>query len=201
MKTKLIVVLLALFTVAGGVYGVASRTRRIVPTTVHGKATQYDAAGKVISTEEYTRYQSASGDWRIVKTQGDKVTEQFFAQGRGAFTVDRAHGRLIKDGVASERVSADSPGDMSNLPQFHHTEQMLGHTAYVMRVYDKETGILMGDTYVVPEWGRWSVKSVDYAAEGYVQMVREPVSVTEGEPAPEDVRGPDLPEATYTRRP
>lgn len=69
-----------------------------------------------------------------------------------------------------------------------------------MRAYDKETGILMRDTYVVPEWGRWPVKSMDYAATGYVMSVKESASVTEGEPAPGDVRAPDLPEVTYTRR-
>src|SRR5919112_525431 len=107
MKTKLIIILLGSFVVAGAVYGVASRPRRIVPTTVRGNVTEYDAAGNIISTEEYVRYQSASGDWRIVKTRGDKVTEQFFAQGRGVFSVDRARGRLVRDGLATERVSTD----------------------------------------------------------------------------------------------
>lgn len=201
MKTKWLIGLLCLFAVAGAVYGVASRPRRILPLTAHGKVTQYDAAGNVTSTEEFTRYQSASGDWRVVTTRNGKTKEQFFAQGRRFFTVDRERGRLVKDGIAADQVSTESLGDMSNLPQFHHTEQMLGHTAYVLRIYDPETGTLMGDSYSVPEWGRWSVKSVDYAAEGYVQMVRETLSVTEGEPAPEDVRGPaDLPEVTYTRR-
>lgn len=201
MRVKLIIVLLGLFAVTGGVYGVASRPRRILPLTAQGKVTQYDAAGNVVATEEFVRYQSASGDWRVVTTRGGKSKEQFFAQGRGFFTVDREHGRLVRDGVASARVSTDAPGDMSNLPQFHHTEQVLGRTAYVIRVSDPETGILMGDSYIVPEWGRWSVKSVDYAAGGYVQSVKETLSVTEGEPAPEHVRGPDLPEVTHERRP
>jgi hypothetical protein len=194
-------VLLRSSAAAVGVDGAAANPRRILPLTAHGKVTQYDAAGNITSTEEFTRYQSASGDWRVVTTRNGKSKEQFFAQGRGFFTVDRGRGRLVKDGIAADQVSTESPGDMSNFPQFHHTEQMLGHTAYVLRVYDPETGILMGDSYTVPEWGKWSVKSVDYAAGGYVQSVKETLSVTEGEPAPEDVRGPaDLPEVTHTRR-
>lgn len=194
-------VLLRSSAAAVGVDGAASAPGHILPLTAHGKSTQYDEAGRILLTEEFTRYQSASGDWRVVTTGGGKVREFFFAQGRGFFTVDRERGRLIKDGVATERVSTESPGDMSHFPQFHHTEQILGHTAYMFRVYDPETGILMGDSYTVPEWGMWPVKDVVYAAEGYVQMVRETLSVTEGEPTPQDVRGPaDLPEVTYTRK-
>lgn len=201
MKTKLIIALLCACALLGAGYGVASRPRHITPITLRGKVTEYDQTGNVIVAGEYTRYQSANGDWRNVTVKNGRTYESFFAQGRGYFNVDRAHGRLIRDGPVGSQRSTAVREDMSSLPQFHHTEQILGHTAYVLREYDQETGILIGDSYIVPEWGMLSVKEVAYAAEGFVQYVSEPVSVTEGEPAPEAVRGPaDLPEVTYDRR-
>lgn len=191
--------LCALAALAGHATGVGTK-RLGVAFTLHSKVTEFLPDGTQV-VSDVTRYESGDGGWREVQTRDGHTREMFFEQGRGFFSVNH-EGRLLlrSDGTSKIRdnVVRSVNDELLKSPQLARTEPLLGHTAYVMQVRDGD--ILMGEFYVVPEFGRAPVKFISYGAAGRVEMVREPVSITPGEPTAPELKGPDYPEAPTNER-
>lgn len=196
MKRKLLVVisLTTVFCVLAVLAGYAMGLRtpsRGVGFTLRSKFTHYQPDGTTL-IEEVTRYESRSGSWREVRLSGGNVNEQFFRQGDGFFSVDHRRQRLIRSEIASKtrnNIEQASAEELLSSAQFNRTEFLLDHTAFVMQIRDGDT--LMSEVYVVPEFGRTPVKYVSFDTAGRVISVKEPESVTLGEPAAADLKGPD----------
>ena len=200
MKRRSLIIVLAaavvcpLAVLAGYSTGTES-PRKGVAFTLRGKLTHYQPGGAAV-VEDVTRYESADGSWREVRRSGEHVSEQFFKQGRGYFNVNHAKRLLLRSehgSKARDNAARASAAELLKSPQFNRTEVLLGYTAYVMQIRDGET--LMSEVYVVPELGITPVKSVNFDTGGRVVSVLEPESITPGEPAAADLKGPDYPEA------
>lgn len=172
----------------------AKSSRRGMAFTLRATLTHYQPGGAA-AVEDVTRYESADGSWREVRRSGEHLSDQFFKQGRGYFNVNHAKRLLIRGRGSKTRdnVARASASELIKSPQFNRTEILLGYTAYVMQIRDGET--LMSEVYVVPELGATPVKSVSFDTGGQVISVLEPVSITPGEPAAADLKGPAYPEA------
>lgn len=172
------------------------KPRQAPAFTLRSKTTHFNEDGST-SVDDVTRYESADNSWRQVRVSGGVVSEQFFRQGRGFFRVDHARRVLVPDHATAktrDKLLGSTAGALLMSPQFNRTEVLLGYTAYVMQIRDGD--ILMSEAYVVPELGNTAVKYVDFDAAGRVTSVTEPVSITPGEPAASDLRGPGYPEAS-----
>lgn len=202
MKRKLLVPIsavlaLSVFAALAGYAVGVNKPRRGVAFALHSKRIHFDTDGnKTVS--DVVRYVSGDGSWRQVETTADGHTsEQFFAQGRGYFWVDHNRRRLMRSERSAKVIDAAArlaAKELLSSPAFSRTEPLLGHTAYVLQTHDAE--ILTGEVYVVPEFGRTPVKFVAYDTEGQTIMALEPESITLGEPAASDLKGPDYSEMT-----
>jgi len=72
------------------------------------------------------------------------------------------------------------------------TEQVLGLTAYVLRIQDELTGETLSDVYMAVELGSFPLKVIHYE-QGTVNVVDEPLSIEFAEVDPSLVRGPNYP--------
>jgi|SRR5919205_484862 hypothetical protein len=144
------------------------------------------------STLEKVRYVSSSGDWRVVLTNPDgKHAEYFFRNGLGFFKVDFAEKVLRRDPRGSDSAPVPmTPEQLRAHPQFVGTEQVLGLTAYIIRVKDEQTGAPESDAYQAPELGNVPIKSVVYA-EGRPVVIDEPIAIAFGEPESASLKGPN----------
>ncbi len=200
MKRRSLIIILAAavlcpLAVFAGYSTGAKSSGKGVAFTLRARLTHYQTGGATV-VEEVTRYESADGSWREVRSSGEHLSEQFFQQGRGYFNVNHARRLLVRGTHGSktrDNTARASAAELLKSPQFNRTEILLGYTAYVMQIRDGET--LMSEVYVVPELGVTPVKSVSFDTEGQIISVLEPVSVTPGEPAAADLKGPDYPEA------
>lgn len=153
------------------------------------QTTKYDALGKVISVSMAHRYDSVNGDWRYSGNFGDNVLETVYRRGVGVFVSDSKVGRLIKLSIAANGCPATSDEQLRKDPSFVRTESVLGYTAYVLRQHILDYSM---ETFFVPALGRIPFKRIYCFADGHKE-VEEPISLTFGEPAAGDVRGPDYP--------
>ena len=99
---------------------------------------------------------------------------------------------LKKRGSSNPVMTRQTAQRLLANPQFVRTEQVLGLTAYVLRVQDELTGETLSDIYMAVELGSFPLKVIHYE-EGRVNLVDEPLSLEFGEIDPSLVRGPNYP--------
>jgi hypothetical protein len=166
--------------------------------TLVSRVTYLNLGDKGEPASQETRYVSSNGSFRAVRVDPNGHTrEYFFELGRGYFSVNHQRGLLFQDRKVSPAGPTGTPLTAEQLrasPQLVRTEQLLGLTAYVLRVTETDTGLPSVDVYRTVELGSTPLKVVNYS-DGKVSMMTEPVSVTWGEPAAALLKGPDYPVA------
>jgi len=167
--------------------------------TLVSKVTDYDAKGNAFPAYTERRYNSASGDWRHVRTYpGGQVVETLYRFGEGPYYVDHRGGRLLKIFVQWAALpSGPTAAELRADAKFSRTETVLGHAAYVLR--EQQTYALnarelcyeyVEETYFLPEIGRTPFKRVTTFKNGF-ERVEEPVSLTFAEPDAQLIAGAD----------
>lgn len=196
MKRKYFVIVLLM--AAAGVAGVAARagvnylSERGTRSgyTVVWQVTNYDENGEAVPYRTETRYVSANGNWRAVERYADGRTEEMFAEvGRGVFLArgDKMH--FLSD---YPEVPAVSDRRLRNSRDYLRTETVLGLTAHVSKVGNADAPPDWMEFYRAPALGGDYIKVVERDPQTHrLVHVTEPISITPGEPAPAQVRGPE----------
>lgn len=144
-----------------------------------------------------TRYAFSDGSYRVVyKGEQGASQEYFFKRGAGFFEVNLKQRQLVRNPKMSPDAGARRPAAAEELladRQLLRTENVLGLTAYVMRVTDESTGAPTTDLYFAVETGNAPLKTIDYDGKGRVVAIAEPVNIIFGEPAPSLLDAPDYP--------
>ena len=135
---------------------------------------------------ETTRHVSADGSVRAISREADgRVSSDYlYEAGRGGFYVQSKDKVLVKSAGKPPEASGEPLPTAESLradPRFVGTEQLLGHTAYIIREMYKRLDERDRDNYYVPELGWTPIKTVRYS-DGEPFVVSEPVRVTFGEP-------------------
>ena len=159
------------------------------PYTLISRLTQYDANGETIRVTTHTRYQSSTGDWRVVSKSDGGEQSSLYRRGRGVYQSDSRTSRIIKSTEHAPGCPIRTGEQLRQDRKFARTEEVLGFTAYVW--IENPAKDLVIEHYYVPELGGGTpFKQVTTYKNG-PKFVSEPVSVTLGEPAVTDVTGPD----------
>lgn len=162
--------------------------RSYPPYTLVIRLTKYDQNGETIRVTTHTRYQSSSGDWRVVTKSGGGEQATIYRRGRGVYNSDSRTSRIIKIMDHAPGCPLSTAEQLRRDPKFVRTEGVLGFTAYVL--IESPTKDLLIEHYYVPEVGGALIKQVTMYKSG-PKFVTEPISLTPGEPAAIDVTGPD----------
>ena len=170
----------------------AQQTSVYPPFTMTIRTTAYDARGEAISESTATRYDSATGDWRYVWNNAGYETSTLRRRGRGIYKSDARTQLTLK-------ISAHAPGcprrtaeQLRNDKNFVRTERVLGFEAYFLSQRFPGLDYLM-ETSFVPELGGGKPFKRVYTYDDGRKIIEEPTSVKLGEPAENDLRGPDYP--------
>lgn len=190
MNTKRVLLVVVIVPVLG--LGLAAQTRvgkrfKQPAFTLFSRVTHLNAHDSSRKSEgDETRYAYADGSYRVTyKGQRGETREYFFKRGLGFFEVNHQARRLIQNRLMSPDAGAtrqQTAEEMLSDPQFLRTENVLGLTAYVMRVRDEQTGTPITDMYFAVETGRTPLKTIDYGRDGTPLTIAEPVRVVFGEP-------------------
>lgn len=195
--------LLALLTVALPPATARARQEPKHPAlTLVSRVTTHSAGGEKQVLLE-TLYVSSDGSTRVIskKEDGSLYSDAIHESGRGSFDINHAGRRLRKRHAVPAEASAAPLPTAESLradPNFLRTEQLLGHTAYVIRTTVGGVGSGAGrapdemsfESYHAPEFGKTPLKVVHYRG-GQVVSVTEPVSVVPGEPDASLFKAPD----------
>jgi hypothetical protein len=150
---------------------------------------EYDAKGRAVGESNWTRYQSANGAWREASTyDGEERAMLYRGQGSGYKSTSRTS-VLIKAGDHVHNCPLTTPAQLRADPHFVRTEVILGFTAYVHKWSIKDDQI---EEAFVPEIGSLSIRGSTTYPDGSRTNI-EPMTVILGEPAKEDIAGPDYP--------
>lgn len=128
--------------------------------TLHSRITLYAPDGSPLSISEKVLYVGSSGYSRVVRTETDGKVKELF----------------------NRPAPSRSAKELRSHPLFVRTEEILGITAYVHRILNKDNGELQAETYYAPEAGAIPLKTVLYADGGKARLVDEPISINFGEP-------------------
>lgn len=128
--------------------------------TLHSRITRYAPDGSPSSVSEKVLYAGSGGYSRVVLTGTDGKTKESFNR------------------PAPSRSAKELRAD----PRFVRAEELLGLTAYVYRILNKENGELQAEKYYAPELGAIPLKTVLYKDGGKARLVDEPISINFGEP-------------------
>lgn len=167
----------------------ARQTATLPAFTLVSRETNYASGGEKLVVEE-TLYASAGGGARRVrkKQDGSLSGDYLYERGRGLFSIDHAARKLqLMHGAPDPPDPPPTAESLRADPGFVRTEEVLGRTTFVIRniVGGGGTGPRPAEKsyehYYDPELGRTPLKSV-YFEGGRVSSVREPVSLTFGEP-------------------
>lgn len=159
------------------------------PYTLVTRLTQYDVNGETVRVTTHTRYQSSTGDWRVVSKSDGGEHASLYRRGRGVYNSDSRTSRIIKSMDQAPGCPIRTGEQLRQDRKFARTEEVLGFTAYVWN--ESPAKDLVIEHYYVPELGGGTpFKQVTTYKNG-PKFVSEPVSVTLGEPAATDVTGPD----------
>ena len=204
MKAKLVLLIVTVMTVAASL-GIAARFLYLrnkpssqnvqPPFTRTSRITEYKPDGSIRRVLLATKYVARDGSWRDVKTNEEgKKAEGFYEPGRGVFMVDKINKTLVlkKRATSNPAITRETAQTFLANPQFVRTEQVLGLTAYVLRIQDELTGETLSDVYMAVELGSFPLKVIHYE-QGTVNVVDEPLSIEFAEVDPSLVRGPNYP--------
>lgn len=155
--------------------------------TINSRATVRSTDGKTIEAFTQTRYVSADDAWRNVKTFPNGSTQESFAnKGQGVFLVDDDDEKaLIRIGSYHRSPNAES---LRHSPKYLRTEQVLGYESYVL---SEEGPGITGEIYYAPALNSDVIKQV--VTKPGSTMTLEPVSISVGEPAAENLRHKSYP--------
>lgn len=132
----------------------------------------------------------------VFKGEPGVTRDYFFKRGLGFFEVDLKQKRLVRNSKMSPDAGGRRPPTAEELrsdPQFLRTEELLGLTAYVMRLADEQTGKPVADLFFAVETGRTPLKTIDYDGSGNPVTADEPIRITFGEPPGSLLKVPDYP--------
>ena len=198
MKKMLLAALLATGSSAHSpaVTGIRVGIKRSHPTfTLRSRVTVRTSDGKPLTLDQ-VRFVASDGSYHLIETRQDGSVnyEHFYERGRGLFRAYHLHRMLVKLPSPPPEASDDGPRTAEELrasPDFLRTEEVLGLTAYVIRLRDEQTGQPLADYYHAPELGRIPLKSVVYdGGSGGVLTATEPVSIEFGEPKVAPLKAP-----------
>jgi len=159
------------------------------PYTLVSRTTEYDAHGNVISVRTATAYHSASGDWRSVGRTGADEYATLYRRGQGVYKSSSRSSRTIKQTDHAPGCPIRTAEELRRDPKFTRMEELLGYTAYVWTEHIGKD--LQVENYFVPELGGGTpIKQVSAYTNG-PKFESEPISITLGEPDPNDITGPN----------
>lgn len=189
---------MVVMTVLGVVAGTSLLKKDKYPAfTLKSTITHFLEDGKQI-VERKTTYSFSDGSWRTIITGEEGVAnEHFFKAGRGFFVVNHKK-KVLKQSTMLAQVASPEPASLETAeelranPQFVKTEEILGFTAYLIRVKDENTGLPVNDLYHVVELGNVPIKTVEYS-EGKPILIQEPIEVTFGKMDANLSKLPDYP--------
>lgn len=149
--------------------------------TITWRATVRTNSGNTIEAFTQTRYVSADDAWRSVKTYPNRSTQESFGTKRqGVFLVDDDEKALVRIGPYHHSPNAQS---LRHSPKYLRTEHVLGYEAYVLR--QEDPGIT-AEVYYAPALNGDVIKQV--VTKPGSTMTLEPVSISLGEPAAENLQ-------------
>jgi TonB family protein len=183
--------LIASLFVANLMYVVAmgQQPRTYPAFTLVSRLTEYDAREQIVRVSTHTRYESSTGDWRVVFKSGVDEQATLYRRGKGVYQSNSRTSRIIKQSDHAPGCPLRTGEELQRDPKFARTEEVLGYTAYVL--IDRPSKDLQIEHYFVPELGGGTpFKQVTTYTNG-PKFVNEPVSVKLGEPDAIDVTGPD----------
>lgn len=157
--------------------------------TMVTQRTDYDAKGEALSTQEWTSYHSASGDWRSVGYTGGYEMASIYRRGRGVYSSNSRTGVLLKDSDHAPGCPLRTAEQLRGDPKFTRTEMVLGFKAYVLSERTP-VGYTM-DTFFVPELGGGTPVKRILVFDNGRKIVDEPTTIKLGEPAAGDIAGSD----------
>jgi TonB family protein len=191
MRRRAQILVLSLF-VASFFYvdAMGQKRRTYPPFTSVSRLTEYDAKGEVVQVSTHVRYESSTGDWRVVSKVGGDEHATVYRRGQGVYQSNSRTLRLIKLSNHAPGCPLRTGAELRNDPKFSRTEEVLGLTAYVL-IENHPARDVQIEHYYVPELGGGTpFKQVTTYKNG-PKFVNEPISFTMGEPAAIDITGPN----------
>lgn len=180
MKQRLLLFVVVLVAISIGI--VAQITLRgakenaLPAYTIVWQVTDYDARGNGTPVYTETRYVSSSGKWRSIKEYSDGKREEVFAEvGRGVFA-KRDQKLHFLSGYAPLPLR-NAAGFMKS-PNYLRTETVLGQLTVVVKPVNDFDGNF--EIFFAPSLNG-EIKTI---SRGEVTTVKEPVSLTFGQPDP-----------------
>ena len=171
------------------VFAMGQQPRTYPAFTLVSRLTEYDAREQIVRVSTHTRYESLTGDWRVVFKSGVDEQATLYRRGKGVYQSNSRTSRIIKQSDHAPGCPLRTGEELRRDPKFARTEEVLGYTAYVL--IDRPSKDLQIEHYFVPELGGGTpFKQVTTYTNG-PKFVNEPVSVKLGEPDAIDVTGPD----------
>lgn len=173
--------------------GVGAQEARVYPAfSMTIQTTAYDARGEAISTSTATRYDSANGDWRYVRSVNGFEMATLYRRGRGVFNSDSRTQLILKQTAHAPGCPLRTAEQLRSDPKFVRTEFILGFEAYFLR--ERLPGIdYVMETSFVPELGGGTPFKRIYTFDDGRKIVEQPIGVVLGEPSVADLEGPDYP--------
>lgn len=158
--------------------------------TLETRYTEYDHKGEIFRASTFTRYQSSTGEWRVVHKFAGEDVATIYRRGSGVYKSSSRTMRMLRDMEHAPGCPIRTKEELRADPKFSRTEEVLGFTAYVLSERPTEH-VLRSDHYFIPELGGGTpvkqVTSLKYGA----KVVIEPVRLKLGEPDRADIAGPD----------
>lgn len=159
-----------------------------IPYTIDYRVTEVDASGKVVSSYEEHRLQSANGNWKYVKVYEDGTVHTLFCDLERGSTFKVQNDRLIYvsacvlERPVTKELLLQSPSSTGKV------ERVLGYETVAQKPAGSETTF-----YRSPALNSAILKMVSNSGDGYV-VTREAVKLTAGEPDAKRMTYPkDLP--------
>lgn len=171
------------------VCGIGQQPRRYPSYQSVSRTTEYDAKGEVLNVSTHTRYETSSGDWRVVSKLGPDEQATLYRRGKGVYQSNSRTSRIVKQSNHAPGCPLRTADELRRDAKFDRTEDVLGFIAYVL--IDRPQKDLSIEHYFVPELGGGiPFKQITTYTNG-PKLVTEPLSVIVGEPDSSDVTGPD----------
>jgi hypothetical protein len=158
--------------------------------TIVWQETSYDGSGTAFPESTETRYVSANGNWFSVKNYADGKTEEMFAiVGKGVYLKRGQTLYFMSDFNLIPQRTADG---MKSKNHYQRTENVLGLPVVVINP-DGDTQQHL-EMYFAPALNA-EIKTVIHGAR---TLVKEPISLTFGEPDPKLFNFPDELKVDYS---
>jgi len=154
------------------------------------RTTAYDAGGQVVSSSIATRYESASGDWRYVRSVAGYEIATLYHRGRGVYYADSRTQLTLKMSAQAAGCPLRSAEQLRGDPNFIRSENILGFEAYFLRQRFPRSDFVM-ETSFVPELGGGIPFKRIYTYDDGRRIVEEPTALVMGEPQAADLHGPE----------